>query len=186
MKISLFVSIILSLILLSACGATQPNLSNTTSNQAKTAQTPALPKDNKPKFNPAETVKFSPPAIELKSGGASEAELKITILPPYHVNSNPPSEKNFIPLEISFENAEGITVGKPVYPKGEMKKFAFNPDEPLSVYEGETVVKLPLKADKSAAAGQRILRGKLGFQPCDDEVCYPPQKIDVTLPVTIN
>lgn len=188
MKTSLFLFTV-SLVLFSACNANQQAQQNTnittTTNQTKTsANSPAS--ENKPVVKPAETVKLTAASAELSAGGAGEAQLKINITPPFHVNSNPPSEKNFIPLEVNFEKADGITVGKPVYPKGEMKTFAFSPDKPLSVYEGAIEVSVPLKADKSVAKGEKTLKGKLGFQPCDDEVCFPPQKIDIALTVNVN
>lgn len=167
-----------------ACGASQQNSTNAVSNQPKTSESPIRQKNEKPKFNPAEVVKFSVAPVEIKAGSSAQAEIKLTIVEPFHVNSNPPSEKAFIPLEISVENSEGITAGKPVYPKGVMKKFEFS-STPLSVYEGDTIVKLPLRAEKSTV-GQKTLKGKLSFQPCDHEVCYPPQKVDVTLPITVN
>lgn len=172
---------------LAACGGAQnAPQNNAVSNQNKPAPSPAAAQKTEPKFNPADTVKFVPETIAIKAGATTQANLKIRINPPYHVNSNPPSEKNFIPLEINFENAEAVTFGKSVYPKGEMKTFEFSEDKPLSVYEGEITVKIPVKADKSAASGQRNIKGKLGFQPCDEQVCYPPQTVAIELPVTVN
>jgi hypothetical protein len=179
---------VLLCLLFAGCAAnnqTHLNTNPTNQNAAISSETAKQP--DRPKFNPAQAVSFSlAKPVEIKAGGQFEAEINIKVLDPYHVNSNPPSEKGFIPLEINLENGGGITIGKPVYPKGELKKFTFSADKPLSVYTGEVLVRLPLKVDKTVAAGQQQLIGKLKFQPCDDEVCYRPQTLEMTLPVTIN
>ena len=51
----------------------------------------------------------------------------------------------------------------------------FFADKPLAVYEGETTLKVLLKADKSAHQGKQNFSGKLRVQACDNEVCYPPE-----------
>ncbi len=171
--------------LMAACAATETPNKTVANSNAATAEPAKTP--DKPKFIAAEAVKFSvAKPIEIKAGNQTEAEVQIKIQTAYHVNSNPPSEKGFIPLEIALENSGGLIIGKPIYPEGEKKAFAFSENKPLSVYTGEIVVKLPLKADKMATTGQHQLTGKLTFQPCDEEVCYRPQTVAMTLPVTVN
>lgn len=169
---------------LAACSAAPTAQSDLQS--SSTVQNSGL-SNQKPKANPAQAVKFSvEKAVEIRAGNIGEAVLKLRVVEPFHVNSNPPSEKSYIPLEVQFENQNGVFVEKPVYPAGEMKKFAFAEDKPLSVYTGETVIGLPLKIEPTAVKGARQLMGKISFQPCDDEVCYRPQTIEVQFPVTIN
>lgn len=145
-------------------------------------QTANAEKNAAPK--PAEAVQFSVAETEIKAGETGEVAVKLKIKPPFHVNANPPSESNLIPTSIEFEAKNGLTFGKPIYPAGKTKKFAFS-EKPLQVYEGEVEIKLPIKADKTAAGEQKAI-GKLRFQPCDDEVCYRPQTIDVALPIRIS
>ncbi len=59
-------------------------------------------------------------------------------------------------------------------------------EQPLSVYEGSAVIKLPLRADKSAAKGRHTLRAKVRVQPCNDQACLQPRDLDAAIPVTIN
>ena len=188
MKKVVFVALGCLLAVASSCAVNEKTASNTSAanrNVGAVEQPTTTPE--KPKFKPAEAVKYAAAKpLEIKAGGQIEGEIQIKIQEPFHVNSNPPSEKGFIPLEIELENSGGITVGKPAYPKGEPKPFAFSQNKPLSVYTGEIVVKLPLKADKSATAGRHQLTGKLKFQPCDEEVCYRPQTVEMTLPVAVN
>ncbi len=71
------------------------------------------------------------------------------------------------------------------YPDPITKKFSFA-EKPLAVYEGETTLTVRLKADKSVQPGKQTLAGKLRVQACDDQVCYAPGVIDVTIPLTIR
>ena len=122
---------------------------------------------------------------KLDAGGAGEAAVRLDIAQGYHAHANPASDKFYVATEIKAEPQEGITPGKPAYPRGQMKKFSFS-DKPLAVYEGSVVIKLPLRADKEAAKGRHTLRAKVRVQPCDDQVCKPPRDIDAPIPVTIN
>ncbi|HZH34417.1 MAG TPA: protein-disulfide reductase DsbD domain-containing protein [Pyrinomonadaceae bacterium] len=185
MKYFLITGLLLITILFAACETT-PKTAQNTSSTSKQSFPEVSTETSKPKVNPAETVQFSADKIEVKAGAAGEAMLKIRIISPYHINANPPSDKNLIPTEIEFESKNGITADKPVYPTGETKTFAFSPDKPLSVYEGEIEIKMPIRVAAGAAKGIQSVPGKLKFQPCDNEVCYRPQTIDVLLQVAVS
>jgi hypothetical protein len=169
--------LILFCLILTACAGNenpQSNSSNQTANIQKTSQ---------PK--PAEAVRFSAGKAQVKAGSAGEAVLKLKIQQPFHVNANPPSENYLIPTSVEFESKNGLTFEKPNYPAGESKKFQFS-EKPLSVYEGEIEIKLPVKADAKAAKGEQTVSGKLRFQPCDESVCYRPETVDVVVPIEIS
>ncbi|HEX8396509.1 MAG TPA: protein-disulfide reductase DsbD domain-containing protein [Pyrinomonadaceae bacterium] len=169
--------LILFCLVLSACAGNE-NPRGNSSNQTANAQKTSQPK-------PAEAMTFSAEKMQIEAGNSGEAILKLKIQPPFHVNSNPPSEDNLIPTTIEFESKNGLTFEKPNYPVGELKKFQFS-EKPLLIYEGEIEIKLPVKADAKAAKGEQTVSGKLRFQPCDEEVCYRPQTVDVVLPIEIS
>jgi len=81
--------------------------------------------------------------------------------------------------------AAGVSVDFITYPNGLRKKFSFE-ERPLSVYEGETDLKVRLTATKTAKPGEHNLSAKLRVQACDDQVCYAPGTMDLTLPVTVK
>ncbi|PYS72411.1 MAG: hypothetical protein DMF69_07735 [Acidobacteria bacterium] len=72
-----------------------------------------------------------------------------------------------------------------VYPDPITKSFAFA-EKPLAVYEGVTTLKVRLKAEKSAQAGSQNLSGTLQVQACDDQVCYAPGTLPVSIPLSIK
>ena len=134
---------------------------------------------------PADVVRASAGETEARAGGSAETVVRLEIADGYHINSNPATGKYQIATELDFAANDGVTAGKPVYPAGVTKKFAFA-DEPLSVYERDVTIKLPLRVAASASKGARTLNANLRVQPCDDAVCYPPRTIAVAIPLTVN
>ena len=131
-------------------------------------------------------VKVNPDELTLGKGESGTAVVRVQIQKGYHVNANPPSLRYLIPTELQVTPAGGLSVEFISYPDALTKTFSFSPDAPLKVYEGEALVKANLKADASAESGKHNLSAKLRVQACDDQVCYPPGTIDLTLPVTIK
>jgi len=121
----------------------------------------------------------------LKAGGAGEAVVRLDITDGFHVNANPASDKFYIPTELTAGPEAGVTPGKPAYPKALTKKFKFA-DKPLAVYEGRAEIRLPLRAEASAAKGPHTLRARVRVQPCNDEVCLSPRTLDVSIPVVVE
>ncbi|HEX8149622.1 MAG TPA: protein-disulfide reductase DsbD domain-containing protein [Pyrinomonadaceae bacterium] len=133
----------------------------------------------------AQPVTATVEEVRLDAGGAGEASVRLDIAQGYHTHANPAADKFYIATELRAEPQEGITPGKPVYPPGAQRKLGFA-EKPLSLYEGNVVIKLPLRADKGAAKGRHTLRAKLRVQHCNDEACFPPRDIDAPIPVTVN
>jgi len=130
-------------------------------------------------------VKATPVAATVTRGESGDAIVRLKIDTGYHVNANPPSFSYLIATELDLTPAAGISVDFLTYPTGLTKKFSFS-DQPLAVYEGETDLKVRLSAAKSAQPGEHNLSGKLRVQACDDQVCYAPGTMDLTLPVTVK
>jgi len=130
-------------------------------------------------------VKAVPREATLAKGESGDTLVRLLITNGYHVNANPPSQPYLKPTEIELKPQEGISVEFITYPDPLERTFAFS-ETPLKVYEGETDLKLRLKADKSATPGKHNLSAKLRVQACDDKVCYAPGAIDVIVPVNVK
>jgi len=133
----------------------------------------------------ADVVRVRPDRVSIAAGESAEAIVRLEIQNGYHLNANPATERYLIPTEMEIKASEGIAVRFVIYPDAVKKTFGFA-QQPLAVYEGEAVLKIALRADSSATKGGRHLSGKLRIQACDDEVCYPPATIDVSIPVTVT
>jgi thioredoxin:protein disulfide reductase len=130
-------------------------------------------------------VKATPEELTLTRGEPGTAIVRLQIQNGYHVNANPPSFPYLIPTQLELAGAKNVVVGAIAYPAPLTKKFSFA-DDPLKVYEGEAIIKAVINAQPAAEAGKHNLSAKLRVQACDDNVCYPPGMIDLTVPVTVK
>jgi hypothetical protein len=145
----------------------------------------------------SQVVKVETASIQIPEGGSADATVRLTILPGYHVNANPATFPYLIPTSVEHApDRDGFcaTVGKPIYPAASKTKFDFE-DEPLAVWEGVIEIKVPLRLLTPSAPGCKTAptKGTHGslpiittIQACDHEKCFPPAKIDATIPVEIN
>jgi hypothetical protein len=171
-------------LLLGACGGGQTDNATNSAATINRAPSPAASAQPTPTPQPQE-VTATVEEAKLDAGGAGEANVRLDIAQGFHVHANPASDKFYVATEVRAEPQDGLTPGKPVYPRAVTKKLSFS-EKPLAVYEGQVVIKLPLRADKDAAKGRHTLRAKVRVQPCDDTACRPPRDIDASIPVTIN
>jgi DsbC/DsbD-like thiol-disulfide interchange protein len=139
----------------------------------------------KPGVTSTGVVKVTPLEANITRGESAEAVVRLKIDNGYHINANPPTFSYLIATQLELAPAGGVSVESVSYPNALTKKFSFD-EKPLAVYEGDVELKVHLKATKSAPAGAHNLSGKLRVQACDDQVCYAPGSIDVTLPVSIK
>jgi DsbC/DsbD-like thiol-disulfide interchange protein len=168
---------LLLLLLTSACSKPAENSANT---PATAAASPAGPR-----ITSESVVSVTAQPVEISVGGAAEAVVRITIKNGYHTNANPPTFPYLKPTELVIAPAGGVSAAPVTYPAATARQFPFA-DKPLAVYEGEVTLKTTLKADKSAPRGQSSLSAVLRIQACDDQVCYPPGKLEVAVPVNIK
>ncbi len=133
----------------------------------------------------AEVVKVRTTGVTIPSGGEATAIVTLSISSGFHVNANPATFSYLIPTEVTAESAEEINVDKAVYPAGRMEKFQFA-DQPLAVYEGETQIKLPLRAKANGAKVSTSLPIKVRVQACDNEQCFPPATLNTTLAADVK
>lgn len=101
---------------------------------------------------------------------------------PWHVNANPASQPEFIPTTLSFTSQPNIKVGRIVYPPGKVVKVSWS-DAPVALYSERAVILVEATAQ---GAGEITLTGTLNYQACDDQVCYAPKSLPVSVPVTID
>lgn len=134
---------------------------------------------------PADVLLVNAQKVEVEAGKApAQAEVRLTIKEGYHINANPPSQYQ-IATQLTVEQSEGITTGQPKYPASLTKKFSFS-EQPLAVYEKEATISVPVNAQAGVVKGERSIPARVRFQACDDQVCYPPKNLQVSIPVTVR
>jgi DsbC/DsbD-like thiol-disulfide interchange protein len=169
--------LLLSLVLIGCAKAPTTNNTATTTTSSNA--------DEPPSINSVDVVKAQPQEATLAPGESGETLVLVQIANGYHVNANPPSQPYLKPTELELKPAEGISVDFITYPDPLVRNFSFS-QTPLKVYEGDTQLKVRLKADKTATPGKHNLPAKLRVQACDDKVCYAPGALDITVPVNIK
>lgn len=110
-------------------------------------------------------------------GDKFELLLQLKIREPYHINSNPASEEYLIPVSVTVDDDSVANDGAVIYPKAELKKFGFS-EKLLAVYEGEVLVRVPLKVrHRGGDRGSQRISGKVRYQACNDKSCLIPQNV---------
>lgn len=163
-----------------ACAKTQQ-----TATVAPDASTGPCPAAGAVKITSTDVVKPFTPEVSVAAGGTADASVRVVISKCYHINANPPSASYLIATELKAEPTDGITAEKPVYPAPVTKKFSFS-EQPLAVYEGEAMIRLPLRAANSASKGAHTVPLKLRVQACDNQVCYQPGTLDTAIQVSVK
>ena len=125
-----------------------------------------------------------PQRLSLSAGQTAAAKLRVKLATGYHTNSNTPSDEYLIPLRLTWESAP-LAVTSIEYPKGQMEKYAFA-EKPLSVYTGDFELITHFQAPANAPKGLRTVSGKLRYQACSKNACYPPKTLVVQLPVEVR
>jgi DsbC/DsbD-like thiol-disulfide interchange protein len=133
---------------------------------------------------PEDVLKASAQRVEVGAGKAGEADVRLAIKEGYHINANPASQYQ-IATQLTLEQAEGVTAGQPKYPASMTKKFAFA-EQPLAVYEKEAVITVPLNVAAGAGRGEKTIPARLRFQACDEQVCYPPKTLQLSIPLSVK
>jgi len=123
-------------------------------------------------------------AYRVKLGATLQAGVVIDIDSGYHINSNRPLDKFLVGTTFKVEPQAGLSAGRVVYPKPRMQKFSFS-EKPMSVYEGQAILKFAIRALPGASPGKHTIQGKLTIQACNNEQCLRPQTINVEVPIEV-
>jgi hypothetical protein len=118
-----------------------------------------------------------------KRSAAVQAKIPVSVREGYHVNSNTPSDEYLVPLKLTWTSTGALEAGTVTYPKSSMETYI---DKPISVFTGNFDLVANFKVAPNAPAGPGVASGKLSYQACNSKACFPPKKIDVTIPYQIQ
>ena len=117
---------------------------------------------------------------KVKKGGATQGTVEMNIPSGYHVNSNRPLEKYLIASQLHFEVPAGVRVGPILYPRAVLRSLKFSKSK-VSVFEGRTTMRFSVRVPASFKGNSVELKGRLRYQACNDDVCFPPKTREVKL-----
>ncbi len=124
-------------------------------------------------------------ADKLTRGRAAQGVVVMEIPSGFHVHSNRPLEKFLIATQLEIEKPSGLRIGPVVYPRAVLRNLKFSKNK-VAVYEGKVTMRFKVTVDAVFGSGSFELKGRLRYQSCNDELCFPPQTREVKIPFTVT
>jgi hypothetical protein len=125
----------------------------------------------------------APEKVVGKRGEAVKSKIPVSIDAGFHVNSNKPSQEFLIPLSLTWASTGALEAGVVVYPKATTETVA---DQKLSVFTGNFDLIANFKIAAGASAGPGSAAGKLKYQACNSNTCFPPKTIEISVPYQVQ
>jgi DsbC/DsbD-like thiol-disulfide interchange protein len=117
---------------------------------------------------------------KVKKGHKVQARVMMEIPSGFHVNAHRPLEKFLIATQLEIEVPTGLKVGPILYPRPFLRLLKFSKNK-VAVYEGRTTIRFSVTVPRSFSANSVELKGRLKYQSCNDDVCFPPRTRDVSV-----
>jgi hypothetical protein len=126
---------------------------------------------------------ISPPnPLTAKRGSTAAENLRVEVLPGFHVNTDHPKDEYLIPLKLTW--LDGPLETKSVtFPRPEEIQVG---NQHLLVFTGTFDIRTEFVVPASAPPGSTTMTGKLRYQACSNQMCFRPTAIEIKLPVTIE
>jgi thioredoxin:protein disulfide reductase len=117
---------------------------------------------------------------KIKKGRTVRANVVMDIPSGLHVQSNKPLDKFLVATKLEVETPSGMKVGPVAYPRALMRKLKFSKGM-VAVYEGRSTLRFNVTVPANYSGGSGEIKGKLRFQACNDESCFPPVTREVKM-----
>ncbi len=103
----------------------------------------------------------------------------------FHTHSNRPLEKFLIATELKVEAPREMRVGPTLYPRPLLRSLKFSKNK-VSVFEGRTRMRFNVTIPANYSGSSAEIKGRLRYQSCNDDTCFPPQTREVKMWLTIQ
>lgn len=110
---------------------------------------------------------------KVKKGRVTRASVTMDIPSGLHVQSSKPLDKFLVATKLDVETPSGMTAGPVSYPRALMKNLKFSKGA-VAVYEGKATMRFNVTVPANYSGGSGEIKGKLRFQACNDDSCFPP------------
>ena len=117
---------------------------------------------------------------KIKKGRVVRGTVTIDIPAGLHVQSSRPLDKFLVATKLDLETPSGMNVGPISYPRAVMRNLKFSKTA-VAVYEGRAVLRFNVTVPASYRGSSGEIKGKLRFQACNDDSCFPPQTREVKM-----
>jgi thiol:disulfide interchange protein DsbD len=117
---------------------------------------------------------------KIKKGRVVRGAVTIDIPSGLHVQSNRPLDKYLIATKLDLETPSGMKAGPVAYPRALMRNLKFSKSA-VAVFEGRAVLRFNVTVPANYNGSSGEIKGKLRFQACNDDSCFPPQTREVKM-----
>ena len=121
----------------------------------------------------------------IKRAQLTRANVVMEIPSGLHVQSNKPLDKFLVPTKLDVEVPQGVRVGPVSYPRAVMRNLKFSKSK-VAVYEGKTIFRFNVTVPAAFSGNSFEVKGRLRFQACNDEACFPPVTREVKMWLNIE
>jgi Disulphide bond corrector protein DsbC len=116
----------------------------------------------------------------IKRARSAKGNVVMEIPSGLHVQSNKPLDKFLVPTKLEIEAPQGVRVGSVIYPRAILRNLKFSKGK-VAVYEGRAVIRFNVTVPASFSGNSAEIKGRLRFQACNDEACFPPVTREVKM-----
>jgi len=125
-----------------------------------------------------------PSKRDILLGNPFDVKVQLELAEGWHINANPSSLDLLIPTTVSVKPDASVEILSVTYPKGKPFHAGFS-EAPISVYEGDSTVKMKLKLKPGETIENAFpLNINVRYQACDAHRCLPPST--ATIPLWAN
>ena len=122
---------------------------------------------------------------ELPAGAQALVKIELDLVPGTHANSDSPRDSALIPTTFFPDSVDGLMWEKVIYPQP-TEVIEWYSEDPLPVFEDGAVIQARVSIEEDAAPGELEISGQLRIQVCDADFCYPPERVPVTVAMTVT
>jgi thioredoxin:protein disulfide reductase len=122
---------------------------------------------------------------KVKKGSTVRGSVVIDVPPGLHVQSNRPLDKFLVGTKLDLETPAEMSAGPVTYPRPLMRNLKFS-KRAVAVFEGRAVLRFTVTVPANYSYSSGEIRGKLRYQACDDESCFPPVTREVKMQLKVE
>jgi thioredoxin:protein disulfide reductase len=120
-----------------------------------------------------------------RRGRSVQANVVMEIPAGLHVQSSRPLDKFLVATKLNVEAPAGVKVSAPIYPRAVMRNLKFSKGK-VAVYEGRAPIRFNVTIPANYNGNSAEIKGRLRFQACNDESCFPPVTREVKVWVNVE
>jgi DsbC/DsbD-like thiol-disulfide interchange protein len=135
-------------------------------------------------ISPPKHLTVVPTASATAAAAGSQVALYVDVVPNSGIHVYAPGAKDFLPIALKMNPADGVTVGALTYPKSQTLVFE---GQKVPVYDKPFRLTQRVTLGQSLKAGETVtVTGTVNYQACDDQVCFIPASAPVRWTVEIR